>query len=84
MYLISLQVAAVILAFKTRKVKIKVLNDSKYVAAIIYITSMVVVALIVITFALDSYIVVTEVLFSGGLILATTTFLGFIFIPKVL
>ena len=77
-----LQVAAVILAFKTRKVKIKALNDSKYVAAIIYITSTVIVARII-AFALDYYIITTEVLFSGGLMLATTVFLGFIFIPKV-
>ena len=81
--MILLQVAAIILAFMTRKVKIKALNDSKYVAAIIYITSMVVVGLIVTTFALDSFIVVAEIMFSGGLMLATTVFVGLIFIPKV-
>ena len=78
-----LQVMAVILAFKTRKVKIKALNDSKSVTAIIYTTSIVLAGLAIITFALNSYIVVTEVLFSGGIILATTVFVSFVFIPKV-
>ena len=80
-----LQVAAVILAFTTRRVKIKVLNDSKSVAVIIYTTSVVLVALVIISFTLDSYIVVVqEILFSGGILLATTVFLIFIFIPKVI
>lgn len=82
LYLFLLQVAAVVLAFKTRNVKIKELNDSKSVAAIIYVTSIVMAALMIITFASDGYIVVAEALFSGGLMLATTVFLGLTFIPK--
>ena len=78
-----LQVAAVILAFITRRVKIKVLNDSKSVAVIIYTTSVVLVALVIISFTLDSYVVVQEILFSGGIMLATTVILVFIFVPKV-
>ena len=68
----------------TRRVKIKVMNDSKSVAVIIYTTSVVLVALVIISFTLDSYIVVTEILFSGGIMLATTVFLAFTFIPKVI
>lgn len=82
-YLFLLQAAAVILAFKTRKVKIKELNDSKSVAAIIYITSIVMASLMIITFASDGYIVVAETLFSGGIMLATAVFLGLTFVPKV-
>lgn len=82
-YLIVLQVLALVLAFKTRKVKIKALNDSKSVTAIIYVSSIIIVALIIITFALDSYIVVSEAMFSAGLLIATTTFLVFSFVPKV-
>ena len=77
-----LHFAAVILAFTTRRVKIKVLNDSKSVAVIIHTTSVTLVALVIISFTLDSYIVVVqEILFSGGILLATTVFLTFIFIP---
>ena len=83
-YLIILQIIALFMAFKTRKVKIKLLNDSKSVATIIYITSIDIVALIIITFALDTYTVLVEAMFSAGLIIATTTFLAFSFVPKVL
>lgn len=83
LYLIVLQVAAIILAFKTRNVKIKELNDFKSVAAIIYITSIIMAALMVVTFATSGYIVLAEALFSGGIILATIVFLGLTFIPKV-
>ena len=83
-YLILLQVVALFLAFKMRKVKIKVLNNSKLVAAVIYVTSIVMVALIIVTFTLDTYIVLAEAMFSAGLITATTIFLAFIFVPKVL
>ena len=84
-YMVLLQVVAVILAFKTRKVKIKALNDSKSVTAIIYTTSIVLSVLAISTFALDSLlsIVASEIIFSGGIILATTVFVCFIFIPKV-
>ena len=82
-YMAVLQVMAFIFAFKTRKVKIKALNDSKSVTAIIYTTSIVLAGLAIITFTLNSFVVVTEVLFSGGIILATTIFVSFVFIPKV-
>ena len=83
MYCILLQAAAVVLAFMTRKVQIKELNDSKSVAGIIYINSIVMASLVIITFASDGYIIVAETLYSGGIMLATAVFLGLTFIPKV-
>lgn len=82
-YLVVLQVAAFVLAVLTRKVSIEVLNDWKWMVIIIYTTSAVLLVLGVITFALTSYAIVTETLFSGGLMLATTVFLVFQFVPKV-
>lgn len=82
-YQVLLQVAAFVLALMTRKVQIKVLNDSKEIAVIIYTTSVVLLALAVITFGLSSYLIVTEALFSGGEMLATTVVLFFLFVPKV-
>ena len=84
MYCILLQASAVVLAFMTRKVQIKELNDSKSVAGIIYINSIVMASLVIITFASDGYIIVAETLYSGGIMLATTVFLGLTFIPKVI
>ena len=84
MYLALQQLVGFILAVQTRKVKIKALNDSKYVAAIIYVSSIVLVVLALVTFTLGDYVNLTEVFFSGGLIVGTTAFIGFSFIPKVI
>ena len=82
-YLVLLQVIAFVLAVVTRKVKIKVLNDSKEMAIIIYTTSVVLLAQGIVTFGLSSYLVVTETLFNGGVMLATTVVVFFLFVPKV-
>ena len=74
---------ALFLAFLTRRVEIKELNDSKSVAAIIYVTTFIIAVLLVDTFVTVGYIVVSEGLFSGGLLISTSVFLGFTFIPKV-
>ena len=82
-YLGLLQVVGIILAFQTRKVKIPVLNDSKSVTALIYISSIVLVVIVLVTFILNGYINVTAVLFHGGILSLATIFLALIFIPKV-
>lgn len=82
-YLILLQIIGIILAIQTRKVKIKVLNDSKYIAALIYISSIVLVFITIVTFVIGNYPNVIEMIFSGGLLVATTAFLCLLFVPKV-
>ena len=82
-YLALLQVMGIILAFQTRKVKIPILNDSKFVAAIVYLSSIVLVALVLVAYALREYINISSAIFSGGILLLATIFLGLIFIPKV-
>jgi gamma-aminobutyric acid type B receptor len=83
-YLGLLQVVGIILAFQTRKVKIPILNDSKSVTALIYISSIVLVVIVLISFILNEYVNVRAVLFYGGIILLATIFLALIFIPKVI
>ena len=73
----------VVLAFSIRKVKIKGLNDSKEISIILYITSIILVIVIVITLALGDYINVSGSIFSLGISTASTVVLGFIFVPKV-
>ena len=82
-YKIVLQVIAIILAFSIRKVKIKGLNDSKEISAVIYITSIILVVVAVTTLAVRDFINVAGII--NGLCLSTgaTVVLGFIFIPKV-
>lgn len=74
---------AVILAFSIRKVKIKGLNDSKEISAIVYITSIILVLTIVMTLALRDFINVSGTVNAVGYSTAATVVLGFIFIPKV-
>ena len=83
-YLALLQVAAIVLAIQTRRVKIKVLNDSKYIVALIYISSITLLILVVVVFALGALININELLVAGAFLIATTSFLSLTFIPKVL
>ncbi len=83
-YKALLQIVAMFMAFHTRKVKIKALNDSKAIAAIIYINSIVLVLMIVNSFVLEAYHNVHAALFGLASLVQATMFLGFLFIPKVI
>ena len=82
-YLALLQVVGIILAFQTRRVKIPVLNDSKFVAALIYISSIVLVILALGTILLKGYINVEATIFYGGILVLAIISVALIFIPKV-
>uniref|UniRef100_A0A1X7VPL5 G-protein coupled receptors family 3 profile domain-containing protein n=1 Tax=Amphimedon queenslandica TaxID=400682 RepID=A0A1X7VPL5_AMPQE len=82
-YLGMLQIIALILAIQTRKVCIKILNDSKEVAVIIYITSIVLVELVIVSFALSNFNNIHEVLYDAGLLIVAFTILLVIFAPKM-
>ena len=83
-YLMVLQILGVMLAFQTRRVKIKSLKDSTFVAANVYISSIVIVMFILVTFALRSYLNAYSAIFAIGIFILTTTFLTLTFVPKVL
>ena len=78
-----LQLVAMFMAFHTRRVKIKALNDSKEIAVIIYINSITLALLSVVEFALNAYHEVYAALFGLALLVGATLFLTLIFIPKV-
>ena len=78
-----LQIVGIVLAIQTRKVKVKVLNDSKYIAALIYISSIVLVTRAVAIFGVNNLLNVSETILSRGIIIVSTAFLSFVFIPKV-
>ena len=82
-YKIVMQLIGVVLAFSIRKVKIKGLNDSKEISIILYITSIILVIVVVITLALGDYINVNGAIFGLGISTASTVVLGCIFVPKV-
>ena len=71
------------MAFYTRRVKIKALNDSKEIAVVIYFNSITLTLLAVVEFALKQYHEVYAALFSLALLVEASVFLTLIFIPKV-
>ena len=74
---------AMFMAFHTRRVKVKALNDSKEIAAIIYFNSIILSILAVTEFALQHYHDVYAALFGLALFIEASLFLGLIFVPKV-
>ena len=83
LYILLTQLIAVFLAFRTRKVEIKVLNDAKYVAFIIYLTSFIIVIMIICAVLLSNYLNADGAVFGGLLYIFITTVLSVLFIPKV-
>ena len=82
-YKALLQLGAIFMAFTTRKVKIKGLNDTKEIYTIIYINTVFITVLIGTEFALrmhrDAYIS----LYGVAIFSQATLFLTLTFIPKV-
>lgn len=82
-YKMLLQVIALIFAFSIRKVKIRGMNDAKYVGAAVYVTSIVTAVVIVFSYTLDQYINVFAGVFCTGFFIGTTAILGLVMIPPV-
>ena len=78
-----LQVIALVLAFSTRKVKVKGLDDTKYIAAAIYVTSIVLAVIIISNYTLKDFVNAFPALYCTGFFIGTTFILGFVFVPKV-
>ena len=82
-YKAILQIIALILAFTTRKVKVKGLNDTLYIAAAIYVTSLLWAVVIVSTYTLVEYLNAFTTVFGLGLFVGTSAIISLVFIPKV-
>eukprot|EP00731_Ephydatia_muelleri_P021180 Em0013g907a len=78
-----IQVVAILLAFGTRNVKVKGLNDSKHIAAIIYVTSICLVVVIISFATLRDKVNTLVAIYSLGFWCAATIILLLVFIPKV-
>ena len=78
-----LQVIALLIAFRTRKVKVEGMDDSKYIAAAVYITSIVLAVIIVSTYTLMDFVNVFPAVVGLGFLLGTTMILVLVFVPKV-
>lgn len=82
-YAFVLQLIAIILAFQTRKVKIKGLNDARQVIAIIYINTICLLVFTLTSVVLNTHLITSSVLYSISITAAATVFLTLLFIPKV-
>ena len=82
-YKMLLQILSLFLAFAIRKVKVKGLDDAKYIGAAIYVTSIVLVMIIVATYSLKDTLNGFAALFCTGFLLGTTVILLLVFLPLV-
>ena len=73
----------IFLAFETRKVDIEALNDAKFVAAAVYMCIAMCIPLVPIVIALQENVNIAYGIVSGGILLATTTVLCVLFVPRV-
>ena len=82
-YKVIIHVIGLVLAFLTRKVKIDPLNDSRYSAAIIYCSCIMLVLAVIVVFALSGVNVYAGV-WTSFVFVEVCVFLGLTFIPKVI
>ena len=78
-----LQICALFMAVKTRKVQIKGLNDAKHIAAIVYLASLVSLIQLIATFTLRNRVNTYPVVVATSVVLVTMIMQGLVFIPKV-
>jgi gamma-aminobutyric acid type B receptor len=82
-YKFILQAIGAFLAFNIRKVKIRGLNDSREISAILYITTILTVIVATCNFLFGDYINVDGTVYGVCVCTSTTCVLAFIFVPKV-
>ena len=63
--------------------KIKALNDAKYITMTIYFTTVILTVMVIGAITLQDYINADAGVFGGGIMVFTTAVLVLIFIPKV-
>ena len=78
-----LQILAFFLAICIPRIKVKGLNDAKYIVAAVYISSLGLLLSTLTHFTLTNYINVHTALFAIALLFSGTAILGLLFIPKV-
>ena len=82
--MLIIQLCALYLAFQTRKVKVKGLNDAKCIAMVVCIITVVMFSIIILTFTLpSSYITTYFAVYGIGIWISATIILVIMFVPKV-
>ncbi|XP_019849131.1 PREDICTED: gamma-aminobutyric acid type B receptor subunit 2-like [Amphimedon queenslandica] len=82
-YILILEAIAVVLAAKTRGVKVEAVNDSKEVVAIVYIVTACSVSVIIIVTVLSEFTNISEGLYLTAALIGTTSTVTLMFLPKM-
>ena len=82
-YILILEAIAVVLATKTRGVKVEAVNDSKEVVAIVYIVTACSISIIIIVTVLSEFTNISEGLYLTATLIGTTSTVTLMFLPKV-
>ncbi len=82
-YKAVLQVVSLFFAFEIRKVKVKGLNDTKNIAAAVYVTSIILAVVIVSTYSLVEFVNIYPVVFGLSILVGATAILLLVFVPNV-
>ena len=82
-YKVILQISGMVLAFLTRKIEVRGLNESREVQVVMIITTPLVVVALILRLVFDDYLNVVGTSYGLGTALVTGTTLGIIFLPKV-
>lgn len=78
-----LQLIALLLAFRTRNIHVKGLDDAKYIISTVYITTIGIVVITMSFYVLREFLIVYTATVSFTLFFTTAVILGLVFIPKV-
>ena len=82
-YKILLHLATVVMALKTRKVQVKGLNDYREIVLATYVSSFVLVIILIFNIFVSDRIDLFTVLTSFGLFVGATAIMVLVFVPKV-
>ena len=82
-YKILLHLATVVMALKTRKIKVKGLNDYREIVLATYVSSFVLVIILIFNIFVRDRIDLFGVLTSFGLFVGATVIMVLVFVPKV-
>lgn len=81
--IVILLLCALYLAFQTRKVKVKGLNDAKHIAIVVCFITVTMFTTIALTFTLSSNVTTYIVIYGIGIWISATIILVIMFVPKV-
>ena len=79
----AMHVIAIVLAIRTRNIEVEAVNDAKETQAIVYISTALIILVVVCNFTLEGYANAYGLAIGLLSYLESVTFLGLTFIPKV-